>query len=125
MIDIHVSREPESCGGDQTTTGLQGAIKLPGRRSPHRFRGKLYPSLTLYGRPLRHEAVLQKAPERDRQSPGERDDPNFSAAHAGAGKALSPPSGERTLGLIAQPRPGQLDQRLSRQLCPGLADAAI
>src|SRR6266699_3730024 len=30
-IDIHVSREPESCGGDQTTTGLQGAIYLPDR----------------------------------------------------------------------------------------------
>ena len=124
-IDIHVSRGSESCGGDQTTTRPRGAIKLPGRRSPHRVRGKLYRSLTLYGCPLRYEAVLEKLPKRDRQSPGERDNANLAAAHAGTGEPLPPPDRQRALGLIAQPRPGQLDQRLSCELCPSLVDAAI
>ena len=40
-IDIHVSREPERCGGDHTTSGLREAINFPGRRPPYRPRGKL------------------------------------------------------------------------------------
>src|SRR5438270_1896949 len=125
MIDIHVSQEHESCGSDQTTTRPRGAIKLPGRRPPHRPRGKLYPSLALYSRPFRHETILQKLPERDHQFPGERDNADFATAHTSAGEPLPPPRRQRALGLIAQPRPGQLDQRLSCQLGPSLADAAI
>lgn len=58
MIDIHVSREAESCVGDQTTSGLRGAIKLAGRRSPRRIRGKLDPFfLTLCCCALRQQAA--------------------------------------------------------------------
>jgi hypothetical protein len=124
-IGIHVSRKPESCSGDQTTSRLREAIYLPGRRSPYRRRGKLYCSLTLYGRALRYEANLEKLPKGDRQSPSQRDDADFAAAHASTGEPLPPPSRQRALRLVAQPRPGQLDQRLPRELCPGLADAAI
>jgi len=123
-IDIHVSREPESCGGDQTTTGLQGAINLPGHHSPYRCRGKLV-LLTFYGCSLGNQAVLEKLPKRDRQSPRECDDADLAAAHAGTGEPLPPPDRQGAFGLVAQPRPGQLDQCLPRQLCPGLTDAAI
>jgi hypothetical protein len=126
MIDIHVSREPERCVGDQTITGSHKTINFAGRRSPHRVRGKLNPFLlSLYCRPLGHHAILEKLPKRDGQSPGERDNADLAATHSSTGKALPPPRRQLALRLVAQPGPGQLDQRLPRQLRPGLADAAI
>jgi hypothetical protein len=64
MIDIHVSREVESCVGDQTTTGSHRTIMLAGRRPPHRVRGELNSFfLTLYRGSLGDHAVLKKTPE--------------------------------------------------------------
>jgi hypothetical protein len=82
-------------------------------------------ALTLYGRTLRYNASFQKVPKRDRQFPGECNNADFAATHAGAGEPLPPPRRQRALRLVAQPRPSQFDQGLPHQLCPGLADAAI
>src|ERR1700730_11761262 len=125
-IDIHVSREPESCEGDQTTSGSQRTTNIAGRRPPHRHRGKLYPlSLTLDYGALGHYAMLEKAPERDCQLAGEPDNADFAAAHSGAGETFLPPGRQRTLRLVTQPGPSQLDERLPGELRPGFADSAI
>ena len=50
IIDIHVSRSLKGTEGDQTTTGFQRTINLPGRQPPHRRCGKLkrlFASITL------------------------------------------------------------------------------
>jgi hypothetical protein len=81
--------------------------------------------LTLSRCALRHQAILKKLPKRNRQSSGKRDDADLAAAHTGAGEPLPPPGRQGALGLVAQPRPSQLDQRLSRELGPGRADTTI
>lgn len=125
-IGIHVSREPEHCGGDQTTTGSHRTINLAGRRPPHRVRGKLNPLfLTLYCCALRYHAVLEKSPKCNCQPSRKSDNADLAAAHSRAGEALTPPCRQRALRLVAQPGPRQLDQRLPRQFRSGLADAAI
>ena len=98
---------------------------FPVARPPYRSRSKLAFFLTLYGCPFGHQALLEKLPKRDCQSASQRDDSDLATAHAGAGKPLPPPGRQGAFRLVAQPRPGQLDQRLPRELCAGLADAAI
>jgi len=48
-ISIHVCRAPKTQVANQTITGLQAAINLPGRQPSRRWRGKLSDLLLLTG----------------------------------------------------------------------------
>src|SRR4051812_4478153 len=125
-IGIHVSREPERCDGDQTTTGSHRTINLAGRRPPHRVRGKQnLVFLTLYRCTLRHQAILKKSPKCNRQPSRKPDNANLPAAHSRTGEALTPPGRQRAFRLVAQPGPRQLDESLPGQFRAGFADTAI
>ena len=90
-INIHVTREPESYGGDQTITRLQQPSILPvAARLTAGAVSSIF-SLALYCCPFRYNTVFQELPKRNRQSSGERDNTDFAAAHAGAGEPFPPP----------------------------------
>src|SRR5215213_3883798 len=60
-------------------------------------------------RTLRHDPVLDKAPQRNDQPPGHGDNPDAPTSPAGATKPLHKPGGEATVRLPPQPAPRQLD----------------
>src|SRR5678816_2877269 len=68
-------------------------------------------------------AVLQIAPQGDRQFPGQGHDAHASHSLATAGEALVEPLGQGALRLQAQPAPSEFDQQRAHSLVAGLADA--
>jgi hypothetical protein len=102
------AESPKARVADQTTTRLRTAINLPGRQPPHRWRGKPVDRVSdLECGSFRNDAVFDEAPERDRT------------------EAPVPPERELAVGLIAEPEPSQLDERLTSELGARLADSSI
>ena len=66
-------------------------------------------SLSLEHRSFGHDTCFDVAPECDEQLPCQRHDPDLPSARSAAGEALLVPLRERTLGLVAEPSPGDLD----------------
>jgi len=129
-ISIHVSRSLKGTGGDQTTTGLQRAINLPGRQpvSPLEAASSETPTslwLCFERGAFRHDALLDKPPEGDHQLASQGNDANLSPPHALAAEPLVPPQRELAVRLVAKPEPSKLDKRLSRELRPRFVDPAI
>ena len=121
-----VAESPKAQVADQTATRPRTAIKLPGRQPPRRRRGKLYECVsTLERSSFGDDAVLDKTPQRDCKFSGQRDNADLAAPHAFGAEALAPPQRKFAVGLIAEPEPSQLDERLPRELVAGLADPLI
>src|SRR5271166_5759596 len=74
---------------------------------------------------VRHHAGLDVAPERDQQLSRHRHDGDPPRASLQRADALAEPGGERTVRLVAQPQPGELDERRARPRIAGTADVAI
>ena len=70
-------------------------------------------------------AVLQVAPQRDRQAPCQGHDAYAPHALAACGEAPVEPLGQLAVGLQAQPAPRELHQQRPRSLVAGLADALL
>src|SRR6476469_1150411 len=73
----------------------------------------------------RHEAGLYVSPDRDQQLTSEGDDGDTLDAPGGGADAVAIPARQRALGLMTQPQPGELDERLARAPVAGLADALL
>src|SRR6476661_4132706 len=73
----------------------------------------------------RHEAGLYVSPDRDQQLTSEGDDGDTLDAPGGGADAIAIPARQRALGLMTQPQPGELDERLARAPVAGLADALL
>src|SRR3954466_9039028 len=71
----------------------------------------------------RHETGLHVSPDRDQQLTSEGDDGDTLDAPGGGADAVAIPARQRALGLMTQPQPGELDERLARAPVAGLADA--
>src|SRR6266853_3728156 len=74
---------------------------------------------------LRHNPGFDIAPQRDQQLPRhchDGDPPRASLQHA---DALTEPCGERTARLVAQPKPGELDERRAGPRVARSADASV
>ena len=96
-------------------------INLPGRQPPRRWRSKLNDRVsTLERGSFGDDAVLDKTPQRDREFSGQRDNADLAAPHALGAEALAPPQRKFAVGLIAEPEPSQLDERLPASLLPAL-----
>jgi hypothetical protein len=120
------AESPKAQMADQTTTRPRTTINLPGRQPPRRWRSKLHDRVSALERgAFGDDAVLDKAPQRDRKFSGQRDNSDLAAPHALGAEALAPPQRKFAVGLIAQPEPSQLDERLPRKLVAGLADPLI
>src|SRR5271166_4184992 len=72
-----------------------------------------------------HHAGLDVAPERDQQLSRHRHDGDPPRASLQRADALAEPCRERAVGLVAQPQPGELDERRARAWIAGAADAAV
>jgi len=120
------AESPKAQVADQTTTRPRTTINLPGRQPPRRWRSKLHDRVsTLERGSFGDDAVLDKTPQRDRKFSGQRDNSDLAAPHAFGAEALAPPQRKFAVGLIAEPEPSQLDERLPRELVAGLADPLI
>src|SRR5712691_8399292 len=119
-----------------------GPISLDGRigpgwlRSPSapRARGKrLLPparglgsvGLCLHGCALRNEPCGEIAPQRDEDPAGQGDGGDPSAAATRVGDIVAEPLAQRAVGLMLQPQPRQLDQRVAGARIACLADALV
>ena len=120
------AESPKAQVADQTTTRPRTAINLPGRQPPRRWRGKLHDRVSSLERgSFGDDAALDKTPQRDCKFSGQRDNADLAASHAFGAEALAPPQRKFAVGLIAEPEPSQLDERLPRELVAGLADPSI
>src|SRR4051794_39946449 len=72
----------------------------------------------------RHEAGLYVSPDRDQQLTSEGDDGDTLDAPGGGADAVAIPARQRALGLMTQPQPGELDERLARAPVAGKRNAA-
>jgi hypothetical protein len=120
------AESPKAQVADQTTTRPRTTINLPGRQPPRRWCGKLHDRVsTLERSSFGDDAVLDKTPKRDCKFSGQRDNADLAAPHAFGAEALAPPQRKFAVGLIAEPEPSQLDERLPREPVAGLADPLI
>src|SRR5215467_9448437 len=76
-------------------------------------------------RPVRNHPVFEVAPQRNRQTPGERHNSNTAHALARAGEASRKPLAQCALGLITQPAPSELHQQRARALVAGFRNALL
>src|ERR1700757_1181453 len=76
-------------------------------------------------RARRYFSVLQVAPQRDGQSPGQGHDAHAPHASSRTGEASVEPVREIAVGLQSQPTPGLLDEQRSDSSIAGLADALL
>src|SRR3990167_8123893 len=74
---------------------------------------------------LWNHAILEVTPQRNEQSPRQRNDADAAHAQAPAGEASLVPLAERALGLEAQPQPGDLDHHGPHPAVARLADALV
>jgi hypothetical protein len=76
-------------------------------------------------RALGNHALLEVTPQRNEQSPCQRDDADAAHAHAPTGEARLIPLAKRAPGLEAQPQLGDLDDHRPDAAIARLADALI
>src|SRR5215207_8533969 len=75
--------------------------------------------------PLRHGAVLEVSPERDQELSRQGDDHDLAQAAPRAAQAIVEPARERTAGLVAQPHPGEFNERRAQPPVAVLADPLL
>src|SRR6516164_5196950 len=95
-----------------TSCLLRRGVDLGGLRGPQDGAG-------------RHEAGLEVAPESDHEFAGQGGDGDFADATLGVADPVAIPAGERTLGLIAHPEPGELEGSVAGPGIAGSADALL
>src|SRR3984893_14541870 len=76
-------------------------------------------------RPVGDQPVLQVAPQRNRQTPGERHNADASQALAATGEASVKPLAQFTLRLVAQPAPSELHHQSTHPSIAGLGNALL
>ena len=76
-------------------------------------------------RPIGDQPVLQVAPQRNGQAPGERHNADASHALATTGEAAVKPLAQFTLALVAQPAPSELHHQSAHPSIAGLGDALL
>src|SRR5216683_7034801 len=76
-------------------------------------------------RPLRDQPVLQVAPQRNGQAPGQRHNADASQALAATGEASVKPLAQFTLRLVAQPAPSELHHQRTHPSIAGLGNALL
>jgi len=69
--------------------------------------------------------MSDEMPQGDSELPRHRDDPHLVAPRAILGEARAIPRGKFARGLVAHPRPGNLDKLRPCRLVPGFTDALI
>ena len=74
-------------------------------------RCRRLPSGWLQLHPLRHGAVLDVSPERDQELSRQGHDHDLAQAAPRAAQAIVEPARERATGLVAQPHPGEFNER--------------
>src|SRR4051812_8746962 len=75
--------------------------------------------------PLRHGAVLEVSPERDQELSRQGDDHDLAQAAPRAAQAIVEPARERATGLVAQPHPGELNERRAQPPVAVLANPLL
>src|SRR3954463_15421923 len=83
------------------------------------------PSGWLQLHPLRHGTILEVSPERDQQLSRQGDDHDLAQAAPRAAQAIVEPARERATGLVAQPHPGELNERRAQPPVAVLADPLL
>jgi hypothetical protein len=119
IIGIHVSRSPKGVGGDQTTFGLREPSIFPvaNRLTAVAVSSKTCsPRLHFQRCTFWDDALLNEAPQGDRQFSCKSNDANLASAHPLPAKSLMPPKRQLAVWLVAEPEPRQLDERLPREL---------
>src|SRR5271155_250604 len=76
-------------------------------------------------RPLRDQPVLQVAPQRNGQAPGQRHNADASHALATTGEAARKPLAQFALRLVVQPGPRQLHHQSTHPSIAGLGNALL
>src|SRR5262245_23799006 len=102
-----------------------GTVTLHPARTPQRPSVRQPPLLCLECRILRNQAQRQEAPQRDHQPASQRDDGDPSDAPALLSDTIVEPAAERTLGLVLQPKPRQLDCHVAYPPIASLADPLV
>src|SRR6266481_4044988 len=74
---------------------------------------------------LGNDARIQVAPEINDQPAGDRDNPDFPGAWSPVRKPAVIPLRQRTLSLIGEPAPGDLDRHRADASIPSFADALL
>src|SRR4051794_14208915 len=83
------------------------------------------PSGWLQLHPLRHGPVLEVSPERDQELSRQGHDHDLAQAPARAAQAVVEPARERATGLVAQPHPGEFNERRAQPPVAVLADPLL
>src|SRR3954454_17661352 len=83
------------------------------------------PSGWLQLHPLLHGPVLEVSPERDQELSRQGHDHDLAQAPARATQAVVEPARERATGLVAQPHPGEFNERRAQPPVAVLADPLL
>src|SRR3954465_4573280 len=75
--------------------------------------------------PLRHGTTLDVSPERDQELSCQCDDHDLAQAATRAAQAIVEPARERAAGLVAQPHPGEFNERRAEPPVAVLADPLL
>src|SRR4051795_5506594 len=75
--------------------------------------------------PLRHGPVLEVSPERDQELSRQGHDHDLAQAAPRAAQAIVEPARERATGLVAQPHPGEFNERRAQPPVAVLADPLL
>lgn len=75
--------------------------------------------------PFRKRTRLEITPESDEEFPGERNDSDLAGSRSAPCEPLLIPEAQSTVGLMAEPPPGDVDREPSHPAVAGSADAKL